>query len=256
MLRFSALLLAICTTLSPLMATSIQATETTPQPTLASLLDHMDMLYRSKSAEARVTMHIKTPHFERTMELNMWSEGLDKTFITILSPAKNKGVATLRVNEKMWNYFPNVNKVMTVPPSMMTASWMGSDFTNDDLVKETSLREDYTSALDTNTDSKTYTITLTPRATTASVWGKIVIKMSKDSLQPISQEFFDEKGNAKRIMHFEDVQAMGGRTIPTTMRLENLAKPGQITVVKYVEATFDKPLPDDIFSMRNLRKRR
>ena len=100
------------------------------------ILDRMDKLYRSSQSSASMTMKIKTPHWEREMKLKSWTKGLEKTFIVIDYPRKDKGVATLKKGNEMWNYFPKINKVIKVPPSMMMGSWMGSDFTNDDLVNE------------------------------------------------------------------------------------------------------------------------
>ena len=101
-----------------------------------TIIKKVDELYRADSSYAEMEMTIVTPNWERTLKLEAWSEGMDKTFITILEPKKDKGITTLRVDNEMWNFFPKINKVMKVPPSMMMGSWMGSDFTNDDLVKD------------------------------------------------------------------------------------------------------------------------
>lgn len=108
---------------------------------IAKKVDH---LYRSETAFANVVMEIETPHWERSLEMRVWSEGMDKTFIRILSPRKERGVGTLRMGTEMWNYLPRTGKVIKIPPSMMMSAWMGSDFTNDDLVREFTLLKDYT----------------------------------------------------------------------------------------------------------------
>ncbi|MFZ5979884.1 MAG: outer membrane lipoprotein-sorting protein, partial [Candidatus Zixiibacteriota bacterium] len=106
------------------------------------LIHEVDTLYRSEASYAELEMEIITPHWQRTLAMDSWTEGMDKTFIRIKEPLKEKGVATLRIDNEMWNFLPKTNKVMKIPPSMMMSSWMGSDFTNDDLVKEFSLFED------------------------------------------------------------------------------------------------------------------
>ena len=132
------------------------------------LLKKVDELYRSDSAFATMEMEVVTPNWQRTMSLQSWSKGMDDTFIRILSPKKDRGVATLKLEEEMWNYFPKINKVIKVPPSMMMGSWMGSDFTNDDLVKEVSLVEDYEVSL---TETPTfYTLALIPKEGTETAW--------------------------------------------------------------------------------------
>ena len=122
-------------------------------------------------------MEIVTPHWQRTMAMDAWSIGMDKTFIRIKSPAKDKGIATLRIENEMWNYLPKTNKVIKVPPSMMMSSWMGSDFTNDDLVREFSLFEDYSYEMirpENAVDSLLY-VNCIPREDLPVVWGNVVI---------------------------------------------------------------------------------
>src|SRR6056297_1942824 len=108
-----------------------------------NIVNKVDKLYRSESSYALMEMRIVTPHWERTLKMKTWSSGMDKTFIRIIAPKKEKGVGTLRIKNQMWNYLPKTNKVMKIPPSMMMANWMGSDFTNDDLVSEYTFIEDY-----------------------------------------------------------------------------------------------------------------
>ena len=115
-----------------------------PVHDVEAIVKKMDQLYRSETSHAEIEMQITTPHWERTLAMNVWTKGMDKTFIRIMAPKKERGVATLRIGNEMWNYLPKTNKVMKIPPSMMMGSWMGSDFTNDDLVKESSMLNDYT----------------------------------------------------------------------------------------------------------------
>lgn len=111
---------------------------------VTEIVKKIDELYRSATSSGEMEMEIITPNWQRTLRMKVWSKGMDKTFIRILEPQKEKGVATLRLGNEMWNFLPNVNKVIKIPPSMMMSSWMGSDFTNDDLVSEFTLLEDFT----------------------------------------------------------------------------------------------------------------
>ena len=115
-----------------------------PAPDVVQLIKEIDQLYRSTTSYTEIEMEIVTPHWQRTLAMYGWTKGMDQTFLRITAPRKEKGVATLRVDNEMWNYLPKTNKTMKIPPSMMMGSWMGSDFTNDDLVKESSLFDDYT----------------------------------------------------------------------------------------------------------------
>jgi len=221
-----------------------------------AILDKMDKVYRADSSEFEMEMEIVTPNWKRTMKMNAWSEGMNKTFITILSPRKDKGISTLKVDQDMWNFFPKVNKVMKVPPSMMMGSWMGSDFTNDDLVKETTFRDDHTAELVKSNEKDVITIKLVPKESAASVWGKIIAKVRKSDYLPLTQEYYDEKGRKIRIIKFSGYKEMGGRLIPAVMEIIPLNKKGHYTKITYIKGEFDIKLKKDTFSLRNLQKMR
>ncbi len=231
-----------------------------PELTLEEIVDRIDKLYRSETSYAEVEMKIVNPNWERTMRMELWSEGMDKTFISILSPKKDKGIATLRIDREMWNFFPKINKVMKIPPSLMMGAWMGSDFTNDDLVKESTLMDDYNSKIVTGegADPELYVIEMTPKENTATVWGKIVITARKKDYIPLEQVYYDEKGNKMRVMTFKDIKDFNGRILPAVLEMVPLSKKkeGHKTLIRYIEADFDLKLPKDTFTLRNLQKKR
>ena len=154
----------------------------------------------------------------------------------------------------MWNYLPKIDKVIKVPPSLMMGSWMGSDFTNDDLVKQTTLTEEYNLELAETDD--TYIINLTPRAQTVTVWGRIEYTISKADRIPLNQGFYDDKGDLIRSLVFKDPKMFQGRLIPSVMEMIPLNKEGHKTVIVYDALDFSPSgVNDSIFSLRNLRKR-
>jgi outer membrane lipoprotein-sorting protein len=223
-----------------------------------TIIDKVDKLFRSDNSYSELEMEITTPNWKRTLKMNMWTEGMDKTFIRVTHPRKDAGMATLRIDTEMWNYFPKINKVMKVPPSMMMSSWMGSDFTNDDLVKESSLREDYNSRLinPEGGDPGVYYIELIPHTDSPIVWGKLIFTVRKSDYIPLKEEFYDEKGQLMRIMEFTDVKDFGGKRIPSVMEMVNLAKEDHKTIIKYNHAEFDIKMKRDTFTLRNLQKRK
>ncbi|HOP06416.1 MAG TPA: outer membrane lipoprotein-sorting protein [candidate division Zixibacteria bacterium] len=223
-------------------------------PLVDSLVNEVDRLYRSSSSYAEMEMEIVTPHWQRTLKMDAWSEGMDKTFIRINEPLKEKGVTTLRIDNEMWNYLPKTDKVMKIPPSMMMGSWMGSDFTNDDLVKESSFFDDYSYELipSDSGDENLYYINCIPRPDLAVVWGNIVIGVEKDTRLPVWQRYYDEKKELMRVMTYSDVRTFDGRTLPATMAMVPTTKEGHKTVIRYTVAKFDIKLDKDIFSLRNL----
>ncbi|MDY0297762.1 MAG: outer membrane lipoprotein-sorting protein [Acidobacteriota bacterium] len=226
-------------------------------PRAREIVQRMDELYRADSSEALMEMVITTPHWERALKIRSWSRGTNKTFLRILEPRKEKGMATLRVGNEMWNYLPKTDKVMKIPPSMMMGSWMGSDFTNDDLVKEYTFLEDYEfamAAVDAPVPGLLYVKSI-PKPDRPIVWGHVITAVREEGLIPVWQEFFDEKGNRMRRIEFSEVRVFSDRTIPSVMTLEPLNKKGHRTVVRYLEAAFNIAVSEDIFSLRNLRTR-
>ncbi len=226
-----------------------------PDADAAAIVRRIDALYRSDSSEALVEMEIVTPHWQRTLKMRAWSLGMDKTFIRILEPKKEEGIATLRIGNEMWNYLPKVNKVMKIPPSMMMSSWMGSDFTNDDLVKEFTFLESYHfefSPPDSPEEDLVY-IKCVPKDGLPIVWGHVLIAARRNDALPVWQRYFDEKGTLVREMLFQEVKTFGSRRIPSVMELIPRTKEGQKTVLRYLEARFDVGLDPETFTLRNLR---
>jgi len=227
------------------------------QKDIDKVIQEIDELYRSDSSYAEVEMAITTPHWERTLKMKTWSKGMKKTFIRILEPRKERGVATLRIGNEMWNYLPKTNKVMKIPPSMMMSSWMGSDFTNDDLVKEYTFFEDYIFKFTEVKDPEggVLYIKCIPKEGRAIVWGYVVIAVKESNNIPIWQKYYDEKGEVMRVMYFKDVKVFDDRKIPSVMELIPKTKKGHKTVLRYLDAEFNINIDEDIFTLRNLRKR-
>ena len=220
------------------------------------IVRRMDELYRAASSRALMEMEIVTPHWQRTLKMQAWSEGMDKTFIRILEPNKEKGIATLRIGNEMWNYLPKTNKVMKIPPSMMMSSWMGSDFTNDDLVREFTFIESYRfemTEVEAAEPGLLY-VKCVPKEGLPIVWGHVTIAAREDDGLPVWQRYYDEKEQLMREMLYKDVRILGGRRIPAVMELVPMHKEGNKTVIRFLEAEFDIPLPSDTFTLRNLQK--
>lgn len=226
-----------------------------PSDNVIDIIKKIDELYRSNSSYALVEMVILTPHWERTLKMKVWTEGKTKAFIRIIEPKKEEGMGTLRIKNEMWNYLPRTDKVIKIPPSMMMSSWMGSDFTNDDLVNEFSLLEDYDYKFvypDTAREGSIY-ISCIPKENLPIVWKEIVMEVRAKDYLPIKEWYFDEKGRLMRVMNYLEIKLMDNRLIPTVIELIPQKEPGKKTVLRYVELKFDIKLDKDIFSLRNLR---
>jgi len=235
-----------------LVANSIQAEESARE-----IVQKMDELMRGSTMVGKYTMTVKRPKWQRKMSFDFWSEGTEKSFIRMQSPAKNRGVTFLKIGREMWNYVPKINKVIKVPPSMMLQSWMGSDFTNDDLVKESSIVKDYWHTYlnrDIFEKQEVHVIELRPKPEAAVVWDKIIEWVRISDFIPVKAEFFNERGEKVRTMLYTDVKRMGDRTIPTVFTLIEDKKPGHETSMILEEGEFDVKIRNSVFTKQNLRK--
>lgn len=222
-----------------------------------AVLDKVDDLYRGDSSRGKVTMRIRTEHWSRELTMNVWSKGENKSLIRILSPRKEKGTATLRDGNEIWNYLPKVNRVIKLPSSMMSDSWMGSHFTNNDLVKESRMADDYDYEITFNGKrggESVVEVTCEPKPEAAVVWGKLLVTVAAGDFMPRSIEYYDEDMDLARTMTFSDVKELGGRRIPAVMKVTPADKPGEFTEVLYEEMEYNAGIEDEVFSLRNLRK--
>jgi hypothetical protein len=221
------------------------------------LMDHIDRLWRGDTSHASMTMTVMTRRYERSMSMEAWSQGKDYSLIIIREPIKDRGIATLKVAENIWNYLPKINRVTKVPASMMAGSWMGSHFTNDDLVKESTYVDDYDSTISFEGErdgTLVYEVTSIPKPDAAVVWGKVTMLIRQDNFAPITASYFDEEGIRVRIMNFDQIEQIDGRAIPMRMTLLPDDKPGESTQILYQEISFGMPLGDQFFSLRNLQQ--
>ena len=223
-------------------------------PKAIELLERVDNLYQQDNSHAVMTMEISTPDFSRSMSMESWALGLDYSLVRVLEPKKERGVSTLKRENDMWNYLPKIKKVLKVPPSMMMGSWMGSDFTNDDLMREGSWVDEFDVAL--SEDDSRYTLDLVAKPNTVTVWGKMQIIIDKSNLMPIKQTYFDEDGSPMREMIFSEVKSFSGVMLPTVMELKPLNKPENVTRVIYESMEFNVDIDEDFFSLQNLKKTR
>lgn len=222
-----------------------------------AILDHVDDLFRGDSSRGRASMTVATANWERTLVLEFWSEGKEKSLIRILEPQKEKGTATLKSGNDIWNYLPKVARVIKLPSSMMSASWMGSHFTNDDLVKESRMADDYEVAIAFEGERdgrRVIEVTCRPKPEAAVVWGKVdVLVLAADHI-PLKVLYYDEQMGLARTITYEEVKELGGRRLPVRMRVVPADKPAESTLIVYEDIAFDVVLPPDTFSLRTLQQ--
>ena len=221
---------------------------------LRELIREIEDQQTGRSSIASMEMEVRTEHWERKLRMKAWSLGRDHFLVRILSPAKEKGVATLKVDREVWNYLPKIDRTIKVPASMMGGAWMGSHITNNDLVKAAKIDEDYSFELLAE-DETTWTVNCIPRPDAAVVWGKIVYLIEKARRVPIVVDYFDEDQQKVRVVNFDKVETIGTRTLPLRMTITPLDKSGEQTLFTYHELAFDVPLEASFFNLGNLQDR-
>ena len=220
------------------------------------IVDRVDRLLRGASSQGSLTMQITTRRWSRTLDMDIWSLGNDYALIRVTSPAKEAGTATLKVKNDVWNFLPRVDRTIRIPPSLMAGAWMGSHFSNDDLVKESRLVQDYdiTLAFDGDRDgTRVWEFALTPKAGAAVVWGKITMQVRQADLMPLVERYFDDAGKLVRTIVFSDFRSFGGRKVPATLVVTPADAPDEHTVLTYRDLRFDVGLQPSFFSLQRLK---
>ena len=222
-----------------------------PAALIRASFDH----YRGNASRADVEMVIHRPTWERSMRMIGWTKGTDKSLIRITAPAKDEGNGTLKNGIDMWTFNPKVNRVIKLPPAMMSQSWMGSDFSNNDLAKSDSILNDYTHTLtgtETVNGHTVYVIQSIPRPDAPVVWGMQVNKIRDDDVL-LEQEFFDEDLVSVKRMTASEIQMMGGRLFPKIWKMQESDKTDQYTLLHYHAIDFMDDLPDRQFTLNTLK---
>jgi hypothetical protein len=203
-----------------------------------------------------MVMRIIRPEWSREIHMKTWSLGDQYSMILITGPARDKGIAYLKRGNEIWNWQPGIDRVIKLPPSMMSQSWMGSDFTNDDLVQESSLVKDYNHELKSDTtiaDLQAYRIDLIPKEDAAVVWGKVEMSISKEHYLELLTRFYDEDLFLINTMYGKNIQTMDGRTIPALMVVVPEEEPGKRTELEYKKIDFGIDINSDFFSLQNMK---
>ncbi len=210
--------------------------------------------WRADSSETSVTMTIHRPASERHLGMKAFTQGRDKALVRFTAPAKVAGNATLKLGVRMWIYNPKLNQVIKLPASLQSQSWMGSDFSYNDLAKAEDILTDYTHKLVGSTEAEghtVYVIDAVPKPGAPVIWGKQQVKVRDDAVL-LEETFFDQDLKAVRRMTTEKVARLGGREYPVVLKMQPLDKPGQWTRVETTAGRFNIELPDYLFTRSNL----
>ena len=222
------------------------------------ILNTVDDLWRGSSSYAVVSMQVKTEHYTRLMRMEGWSKGKEKTLFRVLEPLREKGTVTLKSDNHIYTYLPKTDRTIRLTSGMMMGSWMGSHLTNDDLVKEARLEEDYDATISFEGKRDGHAIiefTLIPKPDAPVVWGKLLLVIMADSYTPLAEYYFDEDMVLARTFTFSGMKELAGRQRPAVLRVVPADKPDEYTEFIYEQLELNILLSDAMFSKSSLKRR-
>ena len=226
------------------------------QPTAKEIIKKANDLMQGQTNESYMRMSIVRPTWQRTIAFHSWAKGGEYSLAIITDPAKEKGQTFLKRKNEIWNWVPNIQRMIKLPPSMMSQGWMGSDFTNDDLLKAASIVEDYDHTMlgsEVCNGEDCYKIKLVPKVNAAIVWGSLIKWVSKKGYFQMKTEYFDEDNQLVKTESASAIKNMGDRDIPTHFEIIPADKPGNKTLVDFVKITFNQPIDEGFFSQQNMK---
>ena len=221
------------------------------------IIEKADQLQRGETNQGEMSMTIIRPKWERTITMKNWSKGTDYSLTYITGPAKDKGQVFLKRENEMWNWVPTISRMIKIPPSMMSQGWMGSDYSNDDILKESSIVVDYTHKVIGNEEVDgiaCYKIELTPKEDAAVVWGKVIKWISKAEFWQLKTEYYDEDNDLIRTELASEVKQFSDRKLPSKLEIIPADKPGQKTVVNIISSKFNVKFDEGFFSQQNMKR--
>lgn len=229
------------------------------QPDPTEIIRKADRHLRGNTSTATLSMQIIKPNWNRTLRMKSWSKGQEYAMILITAPARDRSTTFLMREDEVWQWVPSISRTIKIPPSMMMQSWMGSDFTNNDLVQEASIVEDYTHTMVGDTtirDREAWVIRMEPKPTAPVVWEKVMVWITKKTNIQLRAEYYGEDGELVNTLHMENIQEMGGRQIPTRWVMIPADEEGQRTIMTYESIEFNTDIPDSFFSIQNMKRLR
>lgn len=233
------------------------AQDAAPRPDVAEVSRRIDTMWTSSASIARMELIVARPRGDRTLRLHVWTHGNEHALVVVEAPERERGTATLRVDRNLWTYLPRVARTMRVPPSMMLSSWMGSDFTNDDLTTSASYERDFVGSIVGRSESPAgWLLRYEAREGVVGLWQRVEFVVDDAGTLPIVARYYDRRMRLARTMSFEDVRTIDGRTIPTRLVLQPSDHEDQHTELHYLDIDFDASVPDSTFSLTELERDR
>ncbi len=217
------------------------------------IVKKLDKNFRGESIYMKITMNIKSLRHERTIKMKTWAKGKDKSFVKIIFPPRDKGITFLSLDNEMWNYVPKIERIIKIPPSMMLQNWMGSDISNDDMVNQSSIVDDYNAKI-LKKDGHITTIELSAKEDAPVVWGKIISKIDTRYYVSLEDIFYDEYGEKIRVFTYKDVKKFGKYYMPTIWEIQPVDKKDNLTTMIVEDVEYDLEISDQYFKKSALKR--
>jgi outer membrane lipoprotein-sorting protein len=217
------------------------------------IIKKVDNNLRGENVYTKLSMKVVASSHEREMKMQSWQEGKNKSFVKITYPPKDRGITFLSLDTQMWQYVPRIERTIKIPPSMMLQNWMGSDITNDDMVKQSSLIDDYMPKI-LEKKGDIVVLELTPNEDAAVVWGKIVSEIDTKTYTSQKDTFYDEDGEEVRYFIYKDVKKIGKYYTPTYWRVQPSDKDDKYTEIILEEIEYDTEISAQYFKKSALKR--
>ncbi|MDG5767595.1 outer membrane lipoprotein-sorting protein [Balneolales bacterium ANBcel1] len=225
----------------------------------AEIIDRMEQVMRGNSNYAEMTMRIERPRYQREVSMRSWMLGRDYSMIIITAPSRDEGTAFLMRENDIWNYDPRIDRTIRLPSSMMAQSWMGSDFTNDDLVRDSDTVEDFEHEILRTGEYEgrnAWVIRLIPKPDTPIVWGKVKMWICTDTYVQLRVENYDQQEELVNTMKLDEIRTMNDREIPTRITVIPAGKENEQTILVYEKLEFDIDIDRRFFTQQNMQRQR
>jgi outer membrane lipoprotein-sorting protein len=214
--------------------------------------------WRGLSSYSEMTMVIHRPDWERSMTMQAWTKGDEKSLVRVIEPKKDRGNGTLTDDNNMWTFSPKVNRVIKIPSSMMGQSWMGSDFSNKDVARADDIVDQYDHTLlgtEEEDGVTVFEIRSVPHEEAAVVWGREELRIRADHVV-LEHRFYDQDGELVKALETLEIEEMGGRTIASRQRMAKADAPGEWTEIAVNSVEYEIDIRDSLFTLSNLRNPR
>ena len=221
------------------------------------IIENADEKRMGQASRSTMSLTVIRPEWKREISLRVWTKGNEYLLILITEPARDKGTAFMKRGKEFWNWVPRIERIVKLPPSAMAQAWMGSDFTNDDLVRESSIVKDYTHKLlgkETIEGRECYKIELTPKENAPVVWGKVLSWIDTKEFMQMKTEMYDEDGYLVNTMYGKNVKEMDGRLLPSVLEVIPADEEGHKTIVEYLTLKFNEPIKESFFSVQTMKR--